>query len=125
MADFVHLHVHSEYSLLDGLSKFDDLIVRAQAQKMKALALTDHGAMYGIVKFFNAAKIAGIKPILGVEGYLTTAAMADRTPGVNKQTYHQLLLAKNMTGYKNLMKLITLAHLEGYYYRPRFDVKTF
>jgi len=124
MVDFVHLHVHSEYSLLDGLSNIDDLIARAQEQKMKALAITDHGAMYGAVKFHNAAKAAGLKPIIGIEGYLTTADLEDKTPGIQKQTYHQLLLAKNMQGYKNLMKLTTIAHLQGHYYRPRFDFKT-
>src|SRR3989344_822810 len=124
MADFVHLHVHSEYSLLDGLSDIDELIARAQALKMKSLALTDHGVMYGAVKFQNAAKKAGLKPIIGMEGYLTTADMADRSPGVNKKTFHQLLLARDITGYKNLMQLTTIAHLEGYYYRPRFDWDT-
>jgi len=124
MADFVHLHVHSEYSLLDGLSKIDDLIARVQKQKMKALAITDHGAMYGAIKFHNALKAVDIKPIIGIEGYLTTADLQDKSPGVQKQTYHQLLLAKNQTGYQNLMKLTTIAHLEGHYYRPRFDFKT-
>jgi len=124
MTDFVHLHVHTEYSLLDGLSDIEELIARTQAQKMKALAITDHGAMYGAVKFHNLAKKVGLKPIIGVESYLTTVDLTDKSPGVQKQTYHQLLLAKNITGYKNLMKLTTIAHLEGFYYRPRFDFKT-
>jgi len=124
MTDFVHLHVHTEYSLLDGLSDIEELIARTQKQNMKALAITDHGAMYGAVKFHNLAKKVGLKPIIGVEGYLTTADLTDKSPGVQKQTYHQVLLAKNITGYKNLMKLTTIAHLEGYYYRPRFDFKT-
>lgn len=124
MSDFVHLHVHTEYSLLDGLSHIDQLLQRCQKHKMKAVAITDHGAMYGVVKFYNQAKASGIKPIIGIEGYLTTADRREKSPGVQKQTYHQLLLAKNETGYKNLMKLSTIAHLEGYYYRPRFDFAT-
>ncbi len=124
MTDFTHLHVHTEYSLLDGLSHIDKLLLRAQKQKMKSLAITDHGVMYGAVKFYNAAKEAGIKPIIGVESYITTADLTDKTPGVQKKTFHQLLLAKNEIGYKNLMKLTTIAHLEGYYYRPRIDLKT-
>jgi len=124
MADFIHLHVHSEYSLLDGLSHFDDLLNRAQQQKMPAVALTDHGVMYGAVKFHNLAKSMDIKPIIGVEAYITTADLTDKTPGVQKQTYHLILLAKNQTGYKNLMKLTTIAHLDGFYYRPRIDFKT-
>jgi len=124
MSDFVHLHVHSEYSLLDGLSHFDDLLNRAQAQKMPAVAITDHGVMHGAVKFHNLAKSMDIKPIIGVESYITTADLTDKTPGIQKQTYHLLLLAKNQQGYKNLMKLTTIAHLEGYYYRPRIDFKT-
>jgi DNA polymerase III subunit alpha len=124
MQDFTHLHVHTEFSLLDGLSHIDKLLLRAQKQKMKSLAITDHGVMYGAVKFYNAAKAMDIKPIIGVESYLTTHDHTDKTPGVQKQTYHQLLLAKNDTGYKNLMKLTSIAHLEGFYYRPRYDFKT-
>jgi len=120
MSEFIHLHCHTQYSLLDGLSKIEELLTRAKDLKMKAAAITDHGVMYGAVKFYNAAKAIGIKPIIGMEGYLTTANLADRTPGVQKQTYHQLLLAKTQQGYKNLMQLTTLAHLEGFYYKPRF-----
>ncbi|MFC1627428.1 DNA polymerase III subunit alpha, partial [Patescibacteria group bacterium] len=124
MTDFVHLHVHTEFSLLDGLSHIDKLLERAKAQKMKSIAITDHGVMYGVVKFYNAATAAGIKPIIGMEGYITTVDHTDKTPGTQKQTRHQLLLAKNETGYKNLMKLTSIAHIDGYYYRPRFDFKT-
>ena len=95
MNDFVHLHVHTEFSLLDGLSHIDKLIERALAQDMKSLAVTDHGVMYGIIKFHNQAKAAGLKPIVGVEGYLTLAdSMTDRTPGVQKQTRHLLLYVR-------------------------------
>ncbi len=120
MPEFVHLHAHTQYSLLDGLSNIDELLARAVRLKMKALAITDHGVMYGAVKFHNAAKALGIKPIIGMEGYITTADLSDKSPGVQKKTYHQLLLAKTQAGYKNLMQLTTLAHLEGFYYRPRF-----
>jgi len=123
MTDFVHLHVHTQYSLLDGLSKIDELLFKTKALKMKAMAITDHGVMYGAVKFHNAAKKLGIKPIIGMEGYLTTLDCREKSPGVQKQTYHQLILAKNFIGYQNLMRLTTYAHLEGYYYKPRFDFK--
>lgn len=118
---FVHLHVHSEYSLLDGLAKIPDLIDRAKELKMDALAITDHGAMYGAVKFYNAATEAGIKPIIGVEAYMAERSRFDKQPGIDKDQFHLLLLAKNETGYRNLMKLVTLAHLEGQYYKPRID----
>jgi len=124
MVDFVHLHTHTEFSLLDGLSKIEEMLEEAKKHGQKALAITDHGVMYGAVKFYNAANKAGIKPLIGMEGYLTTLAMTEKYPGSQKATYHQLLLAKNEKGYKNLMKLTTLAHLEGFYYRPRFDWPT-
>ena len=110
------MHCHTQYSLLDGLSNIEELLNKAKDLKMKAVAITDHGVMYGAVKFHNAAKAIGIKPIIGMEGYITTAKLDDRTPGTQKQTYHQLLLAKTQSGYKNLMQLPTLAHLEGFYY---------
>lgn len=118
---FTHLHVHSEYSLLDGLSKIPDLVARAKELGMTSLAITDHGAMYGVVKFFLAAKDVGIKPIIGVEAYMASRTRFDKETTVDKEYRHQLLLAKNMVGYRNLMKLTTLAHLEGYYYKPRMD----
>ncbi len=121
MADFVHLHVHSEYSLLDGLGKLDDLIERAKSFGMKSLAITDHGAMYGSFKFYLKAKAAGIKPILGVETYVARRSRFDKEGKVDTDPYHLVLLAKNERGYHNLVKLISLAHLEGYYYRPRID----
>lgn len=121
MAKFVHLHVHSEYSLLDGLGKLDLLINRAKELGMDALAITDHGAMYGSFKFYLKAKEAGIKPIIGVETYVARRSRLDKEGRIDKDPYHLLLLAENDTGYRNLMKLVTHAHLEGYYYKPRID----
>lgn len=120
MNDFVHLHVHSEYSLLDGFSLIDNLVARARDLGMDALALTDHGVMYGALDFYNACRKAGIKPIVGVEAYMAIGAHNDRTPR-GKGYYHTLLLAQNETGYKNLVKLTTRAHLDGFYYKPRID----
>lgn len=118
---FVHLHVHSHYSLLDGLGKIDDLIARAKELGMPALALTDHGAMYGAVEFYEKARAAGIKPILGCELYVSQGPMTDRPLKGEGNYFHLLVLAENETGYKNLLKLVTQAHLLGYYYRPRVD----
>lgn len=123
MADFVHLHTHSEYSLLDGLGKLDHLIERAKSFGMDALAITDHGAMYGAFKFYLKAKAAGIKPIIGVETYVARRSRFEKQANVDTDPYHLVLLAKNETGYKNLMKLVTHAHLEGYYYKPRIDTE--
>lgn len=121
MADFVHLHVHSEYSLLDGLGKLSILIARAKELGMDSLALTDHGSMYGSFKFYLKAKEAGIKPILGVEAYVARRTRFDKEAKVDTDPHHLLLLAENDTGYRNLLKLVTLSHLEGFYYRPRID----
>ena len=121
MAKFTHLHVHSHYSLLDGLAKIDDLINRTKELGMEALALTDHGALYGAVEFFQKAKHAGIKPIIGCELYVASGNMADKTPGNHNKRYHLTILVKNKTGYKNLVQLITKANLEGFYYKPRVD----
>ncbi|MCA9392182.1 DNA polymerase III subunit alpha [candidate division WWE3 bacterium] len=118
---FVHLHTHSEYSLLDGLSKVKDLVARAKELEMPSVALTDHGAMYGIIKFYVAARKAGIKPILGMEGYMARRGLADKEAGVDKEPFHILLLAKNYQGYQNLLKLSSVAHIEGFYYKPRID----
>ncbi|MCL4397555.1 DNA polymerase III subunit alpha [Patescibacteria group bacterium] len=120
MANYVSLHTHSEYSLLDGLSKFKDLLARAKEWEMPALAITDHGTMYGAIKFYLAAKEAGIKPILGVEAYQAEKSRLDRS-GSGRDQYHLILLAKNLNGYKNLMKIVTAGHLEGFYYKPRID----
>ncbi|MEA1909843.1 MAG: DNA polymerase III subunit alpha [Patescibacteria group bacterium] len=118
----VHLHVHSHYSLLDGLSKIPDLVETAKKQGSKALALTDHGVMYGAVEFYKACKKADIKPIIGCEAYITSGKLTDRELRRGERNfYHITLLAKNYTGYVNLMKLTTKAHLEGFYYKPRID----
>jgi DNA polymerase-3 subunit alpha len=121
MSDFVHLHVHSEYSLLDGLSSCRELAERAVELDMPALALTDHGAMYGAVRFYKACKAAGIKPIIGMEAYVATRGREDRDPQRDRSPYHLVLLAQDNTGYHNLMRLATMAQLEGFYYKPRVD----
>jgi len=118
---FVHLHVHSHYSLLDGLPKIDELIEETKKQKMKAVALTDHGVMYGIIEFYQKAKAAGIKPIIGVEAYIAPNGLLDKRPKIDEKPFHLVLLAKNDEGYKNLIKLTSIAHLQGFYYKPRLD----
>jgi DNA polymerase-3 subunit alpha len=118
---FVHLHVHSEYSLLDGLSRIPALVRRAKDQGMPALALTDHGAMFGAIDFFNAATEAGIKPIVGIEAYMAARRMEDRDPRLDARAFHLLLLAENDAGYRNLLAIATASQLEGFYYRPRID----
>src|SRR5579885_1895185 len=114
MTDFVHLHNHSEYSLLDGLSKIKPMVARAKELGMKAIAITDHGNVYGVIKFYKECKAAEIKPIIGVEAYLAKRSRLDKEAEHDKDYHHLILLAKDNTGYKNLLKLISLAHLEGY-----------
>ncbi len=131
MPEFVHLHNHSHYSLLDGAATIDDLINAAVRHNMKALALTDHGVMFGIIEFYKKAVKAGIKPILGCEFYIVTrGSRFDKSEqegngrsGKRNVYHHIVLLAKNNTGYKNLIKLCTLGHIEGFYYKPRIDVE--
>jgi DNA polymerase-3 subunit alpha len=119
--DFVHLHVHSHYSLLDGAAQIPALIKRAQELGMKSLAITDHGAMYGVIPFYEACLKAGIKPIIGVEGYMAPRGMRDKEAKLDAKSYHQLLLAETYEGYQNLLVLVSEAHLNGFYYKPRFD----
>ena len=118
--NFVHLHVHTEFSLLDGLSRIDKLVDRAKELNMPSLAITDHGTMFGVMEFYRTAKAAGVKPIIGVESYLARRSRHDRDAKLDKRPYHMLLLAKNQTGYKNLLKLASEAQLNGYYYRPPY-----
>lgn len=118
---FIHLHTHSHYSLLDGLSKLEDLVGLAKAHKMPALALTDHGNMYGAISFYKLAKKEGVKPIIGVEAYVSNRSRLDKEPGIDNKRYHLTLLAKNLEGYKNLIHLVTISNLEGFYYKPRMD----
>jgi DNA polymerase-3 subunit alpha len=121
--DFVHLHVHSEYSLLDGLGRIKALVKEAVKLGQPALALTDHGVMHGAVEFFRACRDAGVKPIIGVEAYETAwgRPMGGRDAQLDRENYHLLLLAKNMTGYRNLLKIASHSQIDGYYYKPRVD----
>jgi DNA polymerase III subunit alpha len=122
MTRFIHLHTHSHYSLLDGLSKIDALVGRAKELGMDAMAITDHGVLYGAIEFYKKATKAGIKPIIGCEMYITDTSRFNKSPGIDTdKRYHLILLATNEQGYKNLVKLVTAAHLEGYYYKPRID----
>lgn len=123
MVDFVHLHVHSEYSLLDGMSRIKDLPVRAKELGMKAIALTDHGVMYGAVDFYKECKKNDIKPIIGCEVYVAPHSRFDKEAGRDNGYNHLILLAKNKTGYQNLSKLVSLSFVEGFYYKPRIDLE--
>lgn len=121
MSDFVHLHLHTDFSLLDGLGKIDQYMRRANEYGMRALAITDHGALYGAINFYQAAIQAGIKPIVGVETYVAPRGMRNKADKADAENFHLVLLAKNAIGYKNLIRLVSLAHLEGLYYKPRVD----
>ncbi|OIP66177.1 MAG: DNA polymerase III subunit alpha [Candidatus Yonathbacteria bacterium CG10_big_fil_rev_8_21_14_0_10_43_136] len=118
---FIHLHTHSHYSLLDGLSKIDEMVALAKKHGVNAIGLTDHGNMYGAIEFYKKCRSAGIKPIIGVEAYVTPGSRHDKRPGIDNERFHLTLLAKNLQGYKNLMRLVTISNLEGYYYKPRMD----
>lgn len=125
MADkFVNLHVHTEYSLLDGLSNIKRMLGFVKENGMDAIAVTDHGNMYGAIEFYKAAKANEIKPIIGMEGYITNMSLDDRESWSKGKNYHMILLAKNLEGYQNLMELSSIAHVKGYYYRPRVDRPT-
>ncbi len=120
-SQFIHLHVHSHYSLLDGLAKIDELVEQTKAFGMDAVALTDHGNLYGAIEFYKKAKKAGIKPILGVEAYIAPNGLDQKRPRVDETRFHLTLLAKNEVGWKNLIALVTTSYLEGFYYKPRID----
>ena len=120
-SDFVHLHNHTHHSLLDGLTKIPDLVHHVKEMGMEACAITDHGTLSGAIEFYKAAKDAGIKPIIGIETYVAARTIHDRDPSKDKARYHLILLAMNNTGYQNLMRLSTIANLEGFYYKPRID----
>jgi len=124
MAKFTHLHVHSHYSLLDGLPKIDELLDCTKELGMDSVALTDHGVMYGAIEFYKKAKAKGIKPIIGCEIYTAFEKLTDKRPNIDSKRNHLILLAKNEQGYKNLVKLVSIAHLEGFYYKPRIDEET-
>ncbi|MCR4325053.1 MAG: DNA polymerase III subunit alpha [Candidatus Curtissbacteria bacterium] len=124
MADFAHLHVHTEYSLLDGLSKIQKLVNQAKVMGMKHLAMTDHGSLYGAIKFYQAAKEEGINPIIGCEMYMAKRSHTDKEAGTDNEIFHLTVLARDYEGYRNLMKLVTISHVDGFYYRPRIDKPT-
>ena len=123
MSKFVHLHIHSEYSLLDGANRIKDLPKRAKELGMEAIALTDHGVMYGAIDFYKACKNEGIKPIIGCEVYVAPRSRLQKEPGIDNKYNHLILLAKNKQGYQNLSKLVSIGFVEGYYYKPRIDLE--
>ncbi len=118
---FAHLHVHTEYSMLDGFSNIKKLVKRVKELGMKHVAITDHGTMFGVIDFYNAARKEDVHPIIGVEAYMAARGMTDRDPKLDRSSFHLLLLAENETGYKNLLKISSAAQLDGFYYYPRID----
>src|SRR5262245_11427413 len=118
---FVHLHLHTEYSLLDGAVRMRELMRKAAELKMPAVAVTDHGNLFGAIEFYQEAERAGIKPIIGCEAYIAPRSHKEKANSMREAAYHFTLLAENDTGYRNLVKLITTAHLDGFHYRPRID----
>ncbi|MFA6898445.1 MAG: PHP domain-containing protein, partial [Candidatus Paceibacterota bacterium] len=121
MSKFVHLHTHSHYSLLSALPKIPDLVESAKADGMEALALTDNGNLYGAIEFYKECQKAGIKAIVGVDAYVATRTRTDKQAGIDNRRSRLVLLAQNEIGYRNLIKLVTISHLEGFYYKPRID----
>src|SRR5437868_9412956 len=118
---FVHLHLHTEYSLLDGAIRMKELMKKAVEFNMPAVAITDHGNLFGAIEFYQEAQRAGVKPIIGCEAYIAGRSHTDRSSSMRDPSYHFTLLAENEMGYRNLVKLITTAHLDGFHYRPRID----
>ena len=121
MTDFTHLHLHTEYSLLDGACRVEEVVSHAVKTGQKSIAITDHGVMYGAVAFYKACKARGIKPIIGCEVYVAPRSRFDKVNGVDSTRYHLILLCKNETGYKNLLKLVSSAWVDGFYTKPRVD----
>ena len=121
MSDFVHLHVHSEFSLLDGACRIKELPRQAAKLGQKAIAITDHGNMYGVVDFYKACKEEGVKPIIGCEVYVAPRTRFDKVHKIDSSPYHLVLLCKNRIGYQNLIKMVSEANLNGFYNKPRID----
>ena len=122
MSKFVHLHLHTEYSLLDGFSKINQLFDNVKALGMDSVAITDHGVMFGVVEFYKKAKAHGIKPIIGCEVYVAYRQMEDKEPSIDKTMGHLVLLVENEVGYQNLIKLVSESFIRGFYYKPRVDM---
>ena len=120
-SDYVHLHNHTQYSLLDGLSRVPDLVNFVKETGMTAVAKTDHGTLSGTIEFYKTANGSDVKPIIGIETYVAARKHTDKDPQKDKNRYHLILLAMNNTGYQNLMRLSTIANLDGFYYYPRID----
>src|SRR3990167_5834409 len=120
-ADFVHLHNHTHYSVLDGLQKIPAMLKKVKQLGMDAVAVTDHGTLSGAIELFDVAREEGVKPIIGIETYVANRTHLDKDVELDKQRYHLILLAMNQQGYKNLLRLSTIANLDGYYYKPRID----
>src|SRR5246127_1276027 len=118
---FVHLHLHTEYSLLDGSIRMKELMKKAAEFNMPAVAITDHGNLFGAIEFYQEAQRAGVKPIIGCEAYVAPRSHKDQSSSMRDAAYHFTLLAQDETGYQNLVKLISIAHLDGFHYRPRID----
>src|SRR5438552_15210476 len=118
---FVHLHLHTEYSFLDGAVRMKELMKKVQEYEMPAVAITDHGNLHGAIEFYQEASRAGIKPIIGCEAYMARGSIKDRPNNLRDAAYHLTLLAKDEMGYRNLVKLVSIAHLDGFHYRPRID----
>jgi len=121
MHRFTHLHLHTEYSLLDGACRIPELVQTAKDMGFESIAITDHGAMYGVIDFYRECRKQGIKPIIGCEVYVAQRTMRDCDPVLDRDQYHLILLAENNTGYSNLVKIVSKASLEGFYYKPRVD----
>src|SRR5262249_1558669 len=120
-SSFVHLHLHTEYSMLDGAARVQEVVAKAEADGQPAVGITDHGNMYGVLDFYRAARAADVKPILGMEAYFVTSSRFDRPRRAEHEMYHLTLLALTNAGYKNLVKVSSAAYLDGFFYKPRVD----